>query len=1411
MHHKKHETRRQSTSTSSSSTHHYRLATRSSTLKLNKPIKVKRLIKSSTLRNNDETRLSNKRISECYQHSTPLTTGNIALFGQNTHSSSPLYINRRRQASLGNMTSYTALKRKAQRSDISSSTSRFQVNLEHVLGFTSISNSLVSQDHSTVAYAAGSTVVLYDINTQKQDFIINTARKAITSLSLSPDGRYLATGEGGHDPKVRVWDLTGDKTACIELGDHKFAIDSVCFSPNVDRLVSIGSLHDGNIYVWSWKDKKKLASNKCTCSIRRIAFAEDGSYFVTVGNRHVKFWYLISTASLEVVPLRGRYAILAERKDNFFTDVVCGRGDCAGMTYVITANGLICQFDEHRQLRGERDLQEKTNCLAIGDIYLVVGCAKGAIYIFSPQTLEYIMSIPLPHYLGVDISFITSIDQMTYPQQQNMCFPDTIAVCLDEDKSMLTCFYNDHSFYIWDIKNEKSIKKRDSHMYHSGCAWGIETYSRTNSSPSILRHLTCITCSSDNTIRFWSLNHGEADSYFAPSPVANIFSRQLMKIVYLDEDYSKLCDIQTTQERPEFVPKIGGRCMKINPDGLSLAIGDRNGNIRILDMQTFKQIALVEAHDSEVLSVDYGQSSEMGVTFLASSSRDRFVHVFDITKDYQLVATLDDHSAAITAVRFTVSSITSNLQLISCSADKSLIFRSLSKNENGKYQFVRSNNIVEKQTFYDLAVDHTRELVNTACQDRMIRVYNTQDGKRVRTMKGSMNDDTGYLLKIDIDTSGRYLATSCSNKCVYIWDILTTECVASLCGHSEIVTDLKFSHDGHHLYTISGDSCMFVWNIAELAIVPTICRLQSVPLAKSNDLEITEVEESISQAPSIIEEHQPQSKRQRSLWATAEPRLLQFESKFTRPQLPDIINEDLSDKMIRSASSQDDESVFLDEDDDPTTATITDSTNGKTYSFFKENYDHENLTANTTIDDDEISTRQVQRRKSVSSRFRSVSKEITITESLSTSANTTQEDMSISIRTTKNGRSQIINTIDPRTAPPKSSTTRKTRGNRAQSEDRFRSSTLSLNNAAGDTTSSSSSHSYLPSYAAHTSSSMSKLREGATSSTPPPVPTFVPSTSATSLTMNSQTRRVPSTVSMDTRSLSSSKTMTKSRSTQNLVLPSTSIPQSKTAATLRRVKISRVPRRPPNLPTAPNPPLSSSSSASSNTSSPTKTNQTKENDETKQYVHSTSNSSLPLRELDNTANDLMPKWAQDCFYRTVVLGLKPLLLQDIPSSPNKPTKRSSSTCSVESSDSLETTNELQACTLNDNDNQKEIKIRRSISIPDYRQIKQIHKVLQPSLSQTTMNETKEDESIINDDRIPVINDLADDLHKRLNELENLYSTVSQSSDTRDIMLKQYIEQIFTDLHVRIANNQNQQQQQENEECTTNTTVVVVTE
>jgi hypothetical protein len=44
-------------------------------------------------------------------------------------------------------------------------------------------------------------------------------------------------------------------------------------------------------------------------------------------------------------------------------------------------------------------------------------------------------------------------------------------------------------------------------------------------------------------------------------------------------------------------------------------------------------------------------------------------------------------------------------------------------------------------------------------------------------------------------------------------------------------------------------------------------------------------------------------------------------------------------------------------------------------SFFTENYDHENVTINPTINDEIVSSNGIKRRKSVSARFRSNSKD----------------------------------------------------------------------------------------------------------------------------------------------------------------------------------------------------------------------------------------------------------------------------------------------------------------------------------------------------------------------------------------------------------------------------------------------------
>jgi WD40 repeat protein len=78
--------------------------------------------------------------------------------------------------------------------------------------------------------------------------------------------------------------------------------------------------------------------------------------------------------------------------------------------------------------------------------------------------------------------------------------------------------------------------------------------------------------------------------------------------------------------------------------------------------------------------------SSPGVRLLTSAGRDRLLHVFDCEQDYGLVQTLDDHSAAITAIRFATATPDTadpnaehTLKMITCGADKSILFRNATK------------------------------------------------------------------------------------------------------------------------------------------------------------------------------------------------------------------------------------------------------------------------------------------------------------------------------------------------------------------------------------------------------------------------------------------------------------------------------------------------------------------------------------------------------------------------------------------------------------------------------------------------------------------------------------------------------------------------------------------------------------
>lgn len=67
---------------------------------------------------------------------------------------------------------------------------------------------------------------MFNPGKNRQSHLLNSTRKTITCLKFSPDGKLLATGENGHQPNVRVWDLS-DNSLVAEFAGHKYGISCV--------------------------------------------------------------------------------------------------------------------------------------------------------------------------------------------------------------------------------------------------------------------------------------------------------------------------------------------------------------------------------------------------------------------------------------------------------------------------------------------------------------------------------------------------------------------------------------------------------------------------------------------------------------------------------------------------------------------------------------------------------------------------------------------------------------------------------------------------------------------------------------------------------------------------------------------------------------------------------------------------------------------------------------------------------------------------------------------------------------------------------------------------------------------------------------------------------------------------------
>uniref|UniRef100_A0A5K3ETA8 ANAPC4_WD40 domain-containing protein n=1 Tax=Mesocestoides corti TaxID=53468 RepID=A0A5K3ETA8_MESCO len=818
------------------------------------------------------------------------------------------------------------------------------VTLERVLGFTAVNNCSVAFDskNSCIYYTAGCVIVAESCDSNKQFIIQSPTRKSICCLDVSHDGKYIVTGESGHHPMVRIWSRA-DGRQIGELGSHHFRISSVRFSPvSATHIVSVGCQEDQTICVWDRVQLRKVASAKVSARVNAVAFNDDGEFFVTVGIRHVRFWYIDLKSRpkvKETQPLKGRNAVLGDMLHNTFTDVCCAKpedplrkasGDHQALTLVLSQTGQLLQINESRCVTKWVDLKvSNAGCMAVCGQTVAVGCSSGVCLLFSAISLRFIARVPLPHPLGTSIfspnSQIPSFATPSSGDSEEPRYAEVTALKLDVASGHLICMYTDHSLYCWDVTNLRSISRRFAHFYHSRPVCCIAVTSLLPGSASDVTdvgrwgapgsagppaHVEMFaTCSDDDTVRLWSFPVNKSTL-----KCNELFSNGMedVSILYTDSSYTNLCSDDRTSSgfgptyfgqgsstlnlsapgSPALVRSgssrwnsnvnivaavasqgpvgFGLRCVAISPDGRHLAVGDRAGQLRIYDFNSFKLLHSIRAHDAEILSISYFDSKQIpGMSLLCTSSRDRVIHVFAPRQDYSRVQTLADHSGIVNSALFVECEENRKIYLISCGADRSLLFRTLTLDpESQTARFVIDHHIsvthsyacatvvgpsapnLDATSLNATAPSRLRQYLAVACQDRQMRLYRVNKARQLFNYRASTSED-GAPVCCAADPTSTLVATAGSDKQINLFHLFTGEHIATLNGHADVVMSLLFLPDLRHLVSVSCDSCVFVWRLApELTalMIDRQLRVAAALPARAPSLEASPTNECLSSA-----------------------------------------------------------------------------------------------------------------------------------------------------------------------------------------------------------------------------------------------------------------------------------------------------------------------------------------------------------------------------------------------------------------------------------------------------------------------------------------------------------------------------------------------------------------------------------
>ena len=232
----------------------------------------------------------------------------------------------------------------------------------------------------------------------------------------------------------------------------------------------------------------------------------------------------------------------------------------------------------------------------------------------------------------------------------------------------------------------------------------------------------------------------------------------------------------------------------VSPDGLWLATGEVNGQIRLWRLPHGQQVLCFQAHDNWIRSLAFSPDNQT----LASASYDKSVKLWEISSGHCL-ATYSEHLHGISGVAFSpLGGI-----LASSSYDHSIKIWSIAqgiclKTLSGHQDWVNA-----------VAFSPNGEILASGSADSSVKLWDIRSGQCLNTFIGHKQG----VSSVTFSPNGQRLATGSADSSIKLWSIKEHRYCRTFTGHQDWINSLAFQEEGHLLASGSADTTVKIWDI----------------------------------------------------------------------------------------------------------------------------------------------------------------------------------------------------------------------------------------------------------------------------------------------------------------------------------------------------------------------------------------------------------------------------------------------------------------------------------------------------------------------------------------------------------------------------------------------------------------------